>query len=86
MTTATRDPLTDPRAGDRVRVRSGVVATVRAVKLGRPDSVEYCYSDRSGTHFAVAALSAWRTLCTGGKALAPEVQPGEAFDAVEFVR
>lgn len=64
---SSRDPLADPRAGDRVRVRSGMVATVRKVKLGRPDSVEYVYADRDGTHFAAAALSAWRSLCRGGK-------------------
>lgn len=81
-----RDPLTDPRPGDRVRVRSGLVATVRAVTLGRPDSVEYVYADRDGTHFAAAAVSAWRSLCKGGRALEPEVQPGEAFDAIEVVR
>lgn len=86
-----RDPLTDPRAGDRVCVRSGMVATVRAVKLGRPDSVEYVYADRDGTHFAAAAVSAWRSLCIGGKALAPDPRYrlfgwGEGFDAIEVVR
>lgn len=81
-----RDPLTDPRPGDRVCVRSGLVATVRAVKLGRPDSVEYVYADRDGTHFAAAAVSAWGSLCKGGRALEPEVQIGEGFDAVEVVR
>lgn len=78
-----RDPLTHPRPGDSVRVRSGLVAIVRHVDLG---AVSYCYASREGTHFAVAALSAWRSLCIGGQDLAPEVQPGEAFDAVEVVR
>lgn len=77
------DPLTDPHPGDRVQVRSGLVAEVRG-RLG--ETVSYAYADREGTHYAVAALSAWRSLCAGGKALAPEIQPGDAFDAVEVVR